>query len=102
MDNSYFAENQEYKNYWETSEGQSDTSFSNFTVPVKKQVTVTKKSFETSQNQNEIQNKNQYEGLNLWLYQFKAEDMDENPIKSLRKPAKKGKMVNQNKYKSKF
>ena len=40
--------------------------------------------------------------MNLWLYQFKAEDMDENPIKSLRKPAKKGKMANQNKYKSKF
>ena len=60
MDNSYFAESDEYKNYWETSEGQGDTSFSNFTVPTKKQNT--NRTFEQNQNQNQnqAQGKNQY------------------------------------------
>jgi hypothetical protein len=64
MDNSYFGEHNEFKKYWETSEGQRDTSFSHFTAPTMKPST------------NRTMEKSQFEGLNLWLYEFKAEDMD--------------------------
>lgn len=55
MNSSYFIEG-ENKKYWSTSEGQVDTNFTNFASVGKK---------EKSQNQ--------YVGLNLWLYDFKAE-----------------------------
>jgi len=45
---------------------------------------------------------NQYAGLNLWLYDFKAEEIDENPIKSLRKPTKVSKNLEYKNNKSKY
>ena len=65
INNSFnFDEGDEFKKYWENYEGQSETSFSDFSAPTKREVA---KSTEKT---------NQYQGLNLWLYQFKAEDMD--------------------------
>lgn len=84
MSNSYFADN-ENKKYWQTSEGQKETNFTNFASVNKKQ-----------------KNLNQYAGLNLWLYDFKAEEIDENPIKSLRKPTKVSKNLEYKNNKSKY
>jgi len=65
MKNSYFADNDEYKKYWETSEDHGETSFSIFSSSTKQQ----QPTIRTSE-------KSQYDGLNLWLYQYKAEDLD--------------------------
>ena len=84
MSNSYFGD-EENKKYWETSEGQKETNFTNFASANKKQKSL-----------------NQYAGLNLWLYDFKADEIDENPIKSLRKPTKASKNLEHKNNKSKY
>jgi hypothetical protein len=68
MSNSYFLDDTNRK-YWEDAPAaQDETSFSAFSTPAK----------DKSQ---------QYAGLNLWLYQFKPEEVEGSPIKALRKPA---------------
>lgn len=69
MSNSYFLDDN--RKYWEDAPAaQDETSFSAFSTPAKDK-------------------QQQYAGLNLWLYQFKPEEVDGSPIKALRKPAAK-------------